>query len=174
MGQNNLSASIGSFNKYHNDGWEQAIFIIKLVNFFDPNSWIWQFLTHDFPQIILVLALFGTQTSKHLYFFAKFYLKFMKRVKRGYVPCKYIVPWEKVELLLGISFSAEDHKYFPYFCHFPPFFETFFHTCKNIIIYTEITLSYMWSEYLCLFTILGKKCIVIHTINTAFQLFVYC
>ena len=128
-----------------------------MVNFFDPNSWIWQFLTHDFPQIILVLALFGTQTSKHMYFFAKFYLKFMKRVKRGYVPCKYIVPWEKVELLLGISFSAEDHKYFPYFCHFPPFFETFFHTCKNIIIYTEITLSYMWSEYLCLFTILGKK-----------------
>ena len=101
-------------------------------------------MTQDFPPIILELTVFGTQTSKHMYFFAKFYLKFMKRVKRGYVPCKYIVPWEKVELLLGISFSAEDHKYFPYFCHFPPFFETFFHTCKNIIIYTEITLSYMY------------------------------
>ena len=170
MGQNNLSASIGSFNKYHNDGWEQAIFIIKWLVFLTQTvefGNFWRMIFHKLFQCLHFLVYRPPNTCN-------FFAKFMKRVKRGYVPCKYIVPWEKVELLLGISFSAEDHKYFPYFCHFPPFFETFFHTCKNIIIYTEITLSYMWSEYLCLFTILGKKCIVIHTINTAFQLFVHC
>ena len=101
-------------------------------------------MTHDFPQIILVLALFGTQTSKHMYFFAKFYLKFMKRVKRGYVPCKYIVPWEKVELLLGISFSAEDHKYFSYFCHFPPSLWDFFsHMQKHHHIYRNYSIIHV-------------------------------
>ena len=49
-----------------------------MANFFDPNS-LSNYLIFNtgFPQIILEPIIFGTQTSKHMYFFAKFYLKCM-------------------------------------------------------------------------------------------------
>ena len=68
----------------------------------------------------------------------------IQAVGRAYVPCKYIVPWEKVELLLGISFSAEDHKYFSLFLPFPPSLWDFFsHMQKHHHIYRNYSIIYV-------------------------------